>query len=58
MKRGSIALARKLCVEIAGYADDDQDCYGNDYGSVDIAEILSAEIERLREELAELRGKT
>jgi len=52
MKRGSIALARVLCVEIAGYADDQgEDMYGNDYGSVDIAEILSAEVERLRAEL-------
>ena len=46
MKRGTIALARRLCVEIAGY--EDQDGSGSDYGSVDIAEILSAEVERLR----------
>ena len=53
MKRGSIALARELCVQIAGYTDDDQDQCGHDYGSVDIAEILSAEVERLREALAQ-----
>lgn len=41
--RGSIALARRLCVEIAGCPED-----GNGYGSVEIAEILSAEVERLR----------
>ena len=46
MKRGTIALARRLRVEIAGY--EDQDGSGSDYGSVDIAEILSAEVERLR----------
>jgi len=49
MKRGSIELARRLCVEIAGFAGDGgNDIDGNDYGSVDIAEILSAEVERLR----------
>ena len=48
MKRGSIALARRLCYEIAGPTNEDDDMFGNDYGSVDIAEILSAEVERLR----------
>lgn len=48
MKRGSIELARRLCVEIAGFADEENDIDGYDYGSVDIAEILSAEVERLR----------
>lgn len=48
MKRGSIALARSLCYEIAGSIDEDDDIIGSDYGSVDIAEILSAEVERLR----------
>ena len=49
MKRGSIALARSICVEIAGCPDcEDNDLDGNGYGSVDIAEILSAEVERLR----------
>lgn len=48
MKRGSIALARRLCYEIAGPANEDDDMFGNDYGSVDIAEILSAEVDRLR----------
>ena len=48
MKRGSIALARSLCYEIAGPTDEDDDITGSDYGSVDIAEILSAEVERLR----------
>ena len=52
-KRGSIALARELCVQIAGYTDDDQDQCGHDYGSVDIAEILSAEIVRLQKALAQ-----
>ena len=53
MKRGSIALARELCVQIAGYTDDDQDQCGHDYGSVDIAEILSAEVVRLQKALAQ-----
>ena len=48
MKRGSIDLARSLCYEIAGRADEDDDMSGSGYGSVDIAEILSAEVERLR----------
>jgi hypothetical protein len=50
-KRGSIALARSLCYEIAGPTDEDDDIMGNDYGSVDIAEILSAEVVRLRDGL-------
>jgi len=53
-KRGSIALARQLCYEIAGATSEDDDISGSDYGSVDVAEILSAEIERLREVLAQL----
>ena len=52
-KLGSIALARELCVQIAGYTDDDQDQCGHDYGSVDIAEILSAEVVRLKKALAQ-----
>ena len=48
MKRGSIALARRLCYEIAGPTDEDDVITGSDYGSVAIAEILSAEVERLR----------
>lgn len=48
MKRGSIDLARCLCYEIAGPTDEDDDMSGSDYGSVDIAEILSAEVEKLR----------
>ena len=52
-KLGSIALARELCVQIAGYTDDDQDQCGHDYGSVDIAEILSAEVVRLQAALAQ-----
>jgi len=51
-KRGSIALARQLCYEIAGAISED-DISGSDYGSVDVAEILSAEVERLREVLAQ-----
>ena len=51
--KGSIALARELCVQIAGYTDDDQDQCGHDYGSVDIAEILSAEVVRLQKALAQ-----
>lgn len=56
MKRGSIDLARRLCVEIAGCTDEEANENGYDYGSVDIAEILSAEIERLRAECERLRG--
>ena len=52
--RGSIALARSLCYQINGAADDSDDMDGGGYGSVDIAEILSAEVERLREALAQL----
>ena len=48
MKRGSIDLARRLCYEIAGPTDEEDDMSGSDYGSVDIAEILSAEVEMLR----------
>ena len=43
MKRGTIALARMLCMQIDGEEE-----YSHQYGSVDIAEILSAEVERLR----------
>jgi hypothetical protein len=52
-KRGSIALARSLCYQINGAADDSNDSNGGGYGSVDIAEILSAEVLRLREALAQ-----
>ena len=47
-KRGSIALARSLCYQINGAADDSDDIDGGGYGSVDIAEILSAEVVRLQ----------
>jgi len=50
-KRGSIALARQLCYEIAGATSGDDDISGSDYGSVDVAEILSAAINVLREAL-------
>jgi hypothetical protein len=53
-KRGSIALARSLCYQINGAADDSDDMDGGGYGSVDIAKILSAEVERLREALEQL----
>lgn len=53
MKRGSIELARCLCYEIAGATDEDGDMTGNDYSGVDVAEILSAEVERLRAVIAE-----
>lgn len=52
-KRGSIELARELCVDIAGYTDEDHDWNGYGYGSVDVAEILSAEVVRLRELLTQ-----
>ena len=52
-KRGSIALARSLCYQINGAADDSDDMDGGGYGSVDIAEILSAEVVRLQEALAQ-----
>ena len=51
-KRGSIALARQLCYEIAGATSED-DMDGGGYGSVDIAEILSAEVVRLKKALAQ-----
>ena len=56
-KRGSIALARSLCYQINGAADDSDDIDGGGYGSVDVAEILSAEVERLREALAQPEQK-
>ena len=52
--KGSIALARSLCYQINGAADDSDDMDGGGYGSVDIAEILSSEVERLREALEQL----
>jgi hypothetical protein len=52
-KRGSIALARSLCYKINGAADDSDDMDGGGYGSVDIAEILSAEVVRLQAALAQ-----
>jgi len=52
-KRGSIALARSLCYQIAGAASEDDDISGSDYGSVDVAEILSAEVVRLQAALAQ-----
>ena len=52
-KRGSIDLARSLCYQINGAADDSDDMDGGGYGSIDVAEILSAEVERLREALAQ-----
>ena len=52
-KRGSIALARSLCYQINGAADDSDDMDGGGYGSVDIAEILSIEVVRLQEALAQ-----
>ena len=50
---GSIALARSLCYQINGAADDSDDIDGGGYGSVDIAEILSAEVVRLQKALAQ-----
>ena len=52
MKRGSIELARALCYEIAGPTDEEDDITGSGYGSVDIAEILSAEVINLRTAIA------
>jgi hypothetical protein len=52
-KRGSIALARSLCYQVNGAADDSDDMAGGGYGSVDIAEILSAEVVRLQKALAQ-----
>ena len=52
-KRGSIALARSLCYEINGAADESDDFEGGGYGSVDVAEILSAEVVRLQAALAQ-----
>lgn len=55
MKRGSIDLARSLCFDIAGPTDEDYND-GRGYGSVDVAEILSAEVERLSDENTRLRA--
>jgi hypothetical protein len=46
MTKGSIELARSLCNRIAGELED-----GEVYGSVDVAEILSAEVLRLERDL-------
>jgi|GEM_PF-2878335 len=44
-----IQTARRLCVDIKGCPDaEDEDTDGYGYGSIDIAEILSAEVLRLR----------
>ena len=48
MKLGSIELARTICEELKGELPD-----GEQYGSVDVAEILSAHVRRLQSELAE-----
>jgi hypothetical protein len=53
MKKGSIEMARKLCFEIDGDEGDDPTGFG--YECEDIAEILSAEVVRLRECLAKTR---
>jgi hypothetical protein len=49
---GSIAFVRQLCVQINGepYPEDSD---GLGYGSVDIVEILSAEVLRLRQAILE-----
>lgn len=52
MSRGSIELARKLCCEIAGPPDEDDNMAGIGYGSVDVAEILSSEVVNLREAIS------
>lgn len=57
MKRGSIELARSICYEVAGATDESDDMTGSGYGSVDIAEILSAEVDRLRAEVEALRAQ-
>lgn len=48
MMIGSIELARTICEELKGELQD-----GEQYGSVDVAEILSAHVRRLQSELAE-----
>ena len=53
MRSGSISLARSLCYEIEGPIDEN-DSDGSGYSSVDIAEILSAEVVRLRDQRDEL----
>lgn len=54
MKRGSIEEARLICYEIAGPTDED-DNEGRGYGSVDVAEILSAGYRELEAERDSLR---
>ena len=49
MKRGSIELARSICNEIADDGEEEV------FASIDVAEILSAEVMRLREEVKGLR---
>lgn len=48
-ERGTIFLARKICAELEGATEEDALEKGRDYSSRDAAEILSAEVVRLRE---------
>lgn len=55
MMKGSIELARLICVEIAGEpVPNDTD--GDSYGSIEIAEILSAGYEKLKAENEALKA--
>jgi hypothetical protein len=56
-KRGTIYLARKLCAEIEGAKEGESVEKGREYSSRDAAEILSAEVERLRELLSPVSDK-
>ena len=54
--KGSIELARLICVEISGEpVPNDTD--GDSYGSIEIAEILSAGYEKLKAENEALKAK-
>ena len=52
MKRGSIELAREICDEVSGELPDNEQ-----YGSVDIAEILSRHVRFLEGRISDFRAE-
>ena len=52
MMMGSIELARTICEELKGELPD-----GEQYGSVDIAEILSAHVRNLEDHIVALKAQ-
>ena len=52
MMMGSIELARKICEELKGELPD-----GEQYGSVDVAEILSAHVRNLEDHIVTIKAQ-